>query len=103
MLAAAADTPIELWLLDQQRDRLSAAEAQGRDAALGFTFRHRRDFVGYDGARRSASTKVAPRVPRSKRRSPPAPRAASRKLASPVPLAGDPLVENPRSKRRGTR
>ena len=36
-----ADTPIELRLLDQQRDRLSAAEAQGRDAALGLTFRHR--------------------------------------------------------------
>jgi hypothetical protein len=31
----------ELRLLDQQRDRLSAAEAQGRDAALGLTFRHR--------------------------------------------------------------
>jgi hypothetical protein len=32
---------LELRPLDQQRDRLPAAEAQGRDAALGLAFRHR--------------------------------------------------------------
>jgi hypothetical protein len=32
---------LELRPLDQQRDRLSTAEAQRRDAALGLAFRHR--------------------------------------------------------------
>ena len=38
---ADAEQPIALRPLDQQRDGLSAAEAQGREAALGLTLRHR--------------------------------------------------------------